>query len=197
MTPLYWFLAILVLLAAYIAWVYNRFVGLEQRRRGAWADIDAQLKRRWDLVPALVESVRGYAGHEMETLEAVAAARTRAMSGDRADAAASQRGENEAGLAHALRGVFLLVERYPALRADRNFLQLHGGLVGIEDDLQYARRYYNAVVRDLNTLRGRFPAGLVGALTGFRAAEFFQIDRDERAVPVIDLSGPAAEGGQP
>lgn len=194
MTPLYWFLAVLAVLAAYIAWVYNRFVGLEQRRRSAWADIDTQLKRRWDLVPALVETVRGYAGHESETFEAVAAARTRAMSGDRADSAAPQRSENEAGLASALRGVFLLVERYPALRADRNFLQLHEGLVEIEDDLQYARRYYNAVVRDLNTLRGRFPDGLVGGLTGFRTAEFFQIDRDERAVPTIDLTGPMPKG---
>lgn len=187
-------IVVALLLVSYAIWTYNRFVDLEQRRRGAWADIDAQLKRRWDLVPALVETVRGYAGHESGTFEAVAAARTLAMSGERTDSAARERGQNEAGLAAALRGVFGLVERYPALRADRNFLELHRGLVEIEDDLQYARRYYNAVVRDLNTLRGRFPSGSIGAIRGFEAAEFFQIENDERAAPKIDLGRRGIEG---
>jgi LemA protein len=167
---------------------YNRFVGLRQRLANAFSDIDVQLKRRWDLVPALVETVRGYAGHEHEVLAAVVAARGQAMDAPSGPEDLSQRSVKEAGLATALRGIFVLVEDYPALKADRNFLELHRGLVTIEDDLQMARRYHNAVVRDLNTLRQSFPSSLVGAAAGIVPGVFFQLDSDQRAVPTIDLA---------
>jgi LemA protein len=104
--------------------------------------------------------------------------------------------ETESGLARALRGIFVLVEDYPALKADTNFLELHKGLVDIEDDLQSARRYYNAVVRDLNTLRQSFPASLVGTAAGVSAGEFFQLDDEERAAPAIDLGPNRAPEGE-
>ena len=184
-----WLLLAVLPVLAYAIITYNRFVGLRQRQANAVSDIDVQLKRRWDLVPALVETVRGYAGHEHETLAAVVAARSAAMAAPADPAALPERADRESGLAGALRGVFALVEGYPALKADTNFLELHRGLVAIEDDLQSARRYHNAVVRDLNTLRQSFPAGLVGRAAGIGLGEFFQLDDAQRAVPVIDLGG--------
>lgn len=188
MTPLYWFLLGLSMVAGYVGYTYNRFVGLRQRLRNSYSDIDVQLKRRWDLTPALVEIVRGYAGHEHEVFRKIAAARGRAMAREGGPDSPQRRGADEAGLAHALRGLFLLAEDYPALRADRSFLQLHRALVVLENDLQYARRYYNAVVRDLNTLRDRFPSGAVGAVAGVPRAEYFQIEAEERAAPILDLA---------
>lgn len=194
MSPLGWLLLALLAVLAYGIITFNRFISLRQRLANAFGDIDVQLKRRWDLVPALVETVRGYAGHEHETLAAVVTARTAAMAAPADPAALPERGEKEAGLASALRGVFVLVEAYPALKADRNFLELHRGLVTIEDDLQHARRYHNAVVRDLNTLRQSFPASLVGAAAGIKEGEFFQLDHEQRAVPAIDLGTPRPAG---
>ena len=188
MSVLIWSLAAAAALLVYGIVTWNRFVGLGQRRLNAFSDIDVQLKRRWDLVPALVETVRGYAGHEHEVLAATVAARSRAMAAPTDPDSAPRRGEQEAGLAGALRGIFVLVEDYPALKADRNFLALHEGLVTIEDDLQSARRYYNAVVRDLNTLRQSFPAGVVGRAAGVQRAAFFQLDDDQRAVPAVNLA---------
>ena len=196
MSPAIWFLIGLSAIAGWAGFVYNRFVALRQRRENAYSDVDVQLKRRWDLVPALVETVRGYAGHEHAVLTEVTAARGRAMDAGGTVAASGERGEREAGLAAALRGVFVLAEEYPALRADRNFLELHRALVTIEDGLQHARRYYNAVVRDLNTLRGSFPAGLVGGATGFAPAEYFQLEADERAVPTVELGTSASVEGE-
>ena len=187
MSPLVWLLIVLLALLAYGIITFNRFIGLRQRLANAFSDIDVQLKRRWDLVPALVETVRGYAGHENEVLTAVVDARTEAMGAPSGRDGLPQRGEKEAGLATALRGIFVLVEDYPALKADSNFLELHRGLVDIEDDLQYARRYYNAVVRDLNTLRQSFPASVVGRAAGIAGAEFFQLDDEQRAAPAVDL----------
>jgi LemA protein len=196
MFPLGWFLLIVLAVAIYGVITFNRFIGLRQRLANAFSDIDVQLKRRWDLVPALVETVRGYAGHENEVLTAVVAARGEAMGAPSGPSELSQRGQKEAGLASALRGIFVLVEDYPALKADSNFLELHRGLVDIEDDLQSARRYYNAVVRDLNTLRQSFPASLVGSAAGITEGEFFQMDDEQRAVPAIDLGPTRAPGGE-
>jgi LemA protein len=167
---------------------YNGFVDLRQRLNNAFSDIDVQLKRRWDLVPALVETVRGYAGHEHEVLTSVTAARTAAMQAPADPSNRPQRGALEAGLASALGGIFVLAEDYPALKADTNFLSLHTSLVEVEDDLQSARRYYNAVVRDLNTKRHSFPANLVGQVAGIAEGQFFQLDDEQRAAPTIDLS---------
>ncbi len=182
---------IIVLLGVIIAYgvlTYNRFVSMRQRLTNAFSDIDVQLKRRWDLVPSLVETVRGYAGHENEVLTSVTAARTAAMLAPSDPASRSQRGAMETGLASALGGIFLLAEDYPALKADTNFLSLHHSLVEIEEDLQSARRYYNAVVRDLNTMRHSFPANLVGQVAHIAEGQFFQLDDEQRAAPTIDLA---------
>jgi len=196
MFPLGWLLFAVLAVLAYAVITFNRFIGLRQRMANAFSDIDVQLKRRWDLVPALVETVRGYAGHENEVLTAVVAARSEAMGAPSEPSGLPERGAKEAGLASALRGIFVLVEDYPALKADTNFLELHRGLVDIEDDLQSARRYYNAVVRDLNTLRQSFPASLVGTAAGVAVGEFFQLDDEERAVPAINLGPSRAPEGE-
>ncbi len=190
------FLILLVGLLIYATITYNRLVGLRQRCDNAFGDIDVQLKRRWDLVPALVEVVRGYAGHEHEVLAEVVAARGRAMASRSGPDGLTRRGDLETGLASALRGVFVLVEDYPVLKADRNFLDLHKSLVAIEDDLQHARRYYNAVVRDLNTLRQSFPASLVGAATGVSPGEFFQVEDEQRSVPDLELISRESSHGE-
>lgn len=172
--------------AVYVAWTYNRLVALNRRADGAWSDIDVQLKRRWDLVPALVAAVKGYAGHESGTLEGVVAARARAAGSAAAPVAA--RGESERGLAAAVSGVFALAEAYPDLKASANFLDLQKSLTQIEDQVQYARRYYNAVVRDLNTLVESFPSLAVAGPAGFRARDYFQLDSDaQRAAPQVKL----------
>lgn len=168
----------------YALWTYNRLVGLGKRAEAAWSDIDVQLKRRWDLVPALVATVEGYARHEAEALRGAVEARNRAARA----ATIGGRGESERGLASAVGGVFALAEAYPGLKADRNFLDLHRDLVEIEDTVQYARRYYNAVVRDHNTLARSFPALLVAHAAGLAERPFFQLDDDsQRAAPGVSL----------
>ena len=124
---------------------------------GAWADIDVQLKRRYDLIPNLVETVKGYAGHERETLEAVVDARSKAMSAQ----GPAEKGPAEGMLTEALKSIFALAEAYPQLRAVESFTQLQGTLNEIEDAVQNARRYYNAVIRDLNTRIAQFPSNIV------------------------------------
>jgi LemA protein len=171
----------------YAAWTYNRLVALNKRADGAWSDIDVQLKRRWDLVPALVAAVKGYASHESSTLESVVAARSRAT--ESASGSVSGRGESERSLASAVSGVFALAEAYPDLKANQNFLDLQTNLTRIEDQVQYARRYYNAVVRDLNTLVESFPSMLVAGPAGFRTRDYFQLaDESERAAPKVAIS---------
>ena len=149
----------------------------------AWSDIDVQLKRRYDLIPNVVESVKGYAGHERQTLEAVIDARNRAVSVQGAGPA--ERGQAEAALTTALRGLFALAEAYPQLRAVESFTQLQATLSQIEDAVQNARRYYNAVVRDLNTKVQQFPSNVVAGLFGFRNREFFEIPDAEREAPKV------------
>lgn len=178
--------AILVLLLFGLG-IHNRFVSLNQRADNAFSDVDVQLKRRWDLVNPLVEVVKGYAAHERDTLEEVIAARSRIKAAGQGTLDPDLRGKDEAELASALRGVFLLIEDYPALKADQSFLQLHQSLVKVEDDIQYSRRYFNAVVRDFNTLRQSIPSSFVGELTGVSLREFFQLEGQERAVPVVNL----------
>ena len=170
----------------YVIWTYNRLVGLVKRAEGAWSDIDVQLKRRWDLVPALVETVKGYAGHESSTLREVTEARTRAT--ESAARTPGGRGASERSLAAAVGGVFALAEAYPDLKASRNFLDLQKSLTEVEDNVQYARRYYNAVVRDYNTLVESVPSMLVASPAGFAPRDFFQLDdAAERAAPQVRL----------
>ncbi len=179
-------LAVLVLLAlgAFVALTYNGLARLRLLAANAWADIDVQLKRRHDLVPALVAVVKGHAGYERDTLESVVEARDRAT---RAGGPAAA-GEAEGALAASVRRIFALAEAYPDLKAGESFLSLQRSLTEIEDHIQNARRYYNAVVRDLNTRIAQFPANLVAGPLGFRPAEFFGLDDDaEQAPPAVDL----------
>lgn len=180
---------VVLLVLAYIAWTYNRLVGLSKRADGSWSDIDVQLKRRWDLVPALVETVKGYASHESKTLREVVDARsTAAQAGS-----IPHRGQSEGSLSSAVSRLFAVAEAYPDLKADASFRDLHKSLVDVENNVQYARRYYNAVVRDFNTLTETFPSTLVAAATGFSQRPFFQLDDAERAAPRVDFG--ASEPG--
>jgi LemA protein len=163
--------------------IYNSLVRLNVGADNAWSDIDVQLKRRTDLIPNVVETVKGYAGHERQTLEAVINARNRAVSAQAAGPA--ERGQAEGQLTAALRGLFALAESYPQLRAVESFTQLQGTLSQIEDAVQNARRYYNAVVRDLNTKIQQFPSNIVAGMFGFRNREFFEIPDAEREVPKV------------
>jgi len=187
--PMIWLILVIVALLVGVALVYNSLVRLREQADSAWADIDVQLKRRHDLVPNLVETVKGYATHEREALEAVVQARTAAISAE----GPGERGEAENGLAGALRSLFALSEGYPDLKANRSFLGLQDSLTEIEDHLQKARRYYNAVVRDYNIRTRQVPTNLVAGAFGFEVREFFQAEAAARAVPEVSLGGGATE----
>jgi LemA protein len=175
--------AILAVLAIAVIVIYNGLVSLRVRAENAWADIDVQLKRRTDLIPNVVETVKGYAAHERGTLEAVIAARQRAIAVQGGGPA--ERGQAEGALTGALRQLFALAESYPQLRAVESFTSLQGTLNGIEEAIQNARRYYNAVVRDLNTRIQVFPSNLVAGMFGFKTREFFEVPDSERSVPQV------------
>lgn len=178
-------LVVVIVLVVAIAGMYNALVRLRVLVDNAWADIDVQLKRRHDLIPNLVETVKGYASHEKSTFEEVVAARAKAMSAQTPEA----RGQAELGLSAALGRLFALAEAYPQLRAVESFTQLQGTLAQIEDAVQSARRYYNAVVRDLNTKIAQVPWNILASTFGFASREFFQLtDENERAVPSVTFS---------
>lgn len=165
---------------------YNRLVALRNRAEGSWSDIDVQLKRRHDLIQSLVETVRGYAKHERDTLDAIVAARSAATVALKDGAAAAAPAESE--FAKGIGRLFAVVEAYPDLKADQNFRQLHRSLVEVEEGIQNARRYYNAVVRDLNTRIQSFPDLIIARMMRFQERAFFELDAAaERAVPRIDL----------
>jgi LemA protein len=171
-------------LVVYGVWVFNRLISLRTRADNAWSDIDVQLKRRWDLVPRLVETVRGYARHEASTLQETVEARGRALEAQ----SVNDRGRAESDLARGTVQLVALAESYPDLKADEMFRSLHDDLVEVEDALQSARRYYNAVVRDLNTAMKVFPASLVARGLGFAPYEFFELDEPRQgAVPAVSL----------
>ena len=170
--------------ALWVMLTFNRLVRLRNQSRTAWADIDVQLQRRHDLVPRLVEVVKGYAAHERATLAAVTELRAQAQS---AHGAAVQ-GQAEDALSQALGRLIALREAYPELKANRNFAQLSAALVEVEDHLQYARRFYNGAVRDYNDTTQRFPALLVARGFGFDAAELFQAEGDSRAAPKLEMA---------
>ena len=182
---MFWWIVggVVALVLLYLAWTYNRLVSLNKRADGAWSDIDVQLKRRWDLVPSLVETVKGYARHESGTLENVVQARSEATQAG----SLAQRGETERGLSSAVGRLFALAEAYPELKASQNFQELQKSLVDVENNVQYARRYYNAVVRDLNTLVQSFPSNLLASAMGFGERTYFQLEDAERAVPRVDF----------
>jgi len=184
-------LAVIAFALIVVVGIYNGLVRLKVQCDNAWSDIDVQLKRRYDLIPNLVETVKGYAGHERETLEGVVAARNQAMS----TTTPAAKGEAEGVLTQALRQVFALAEAYPQLRAVESFSQLQQTLNQIEDTIQNARRYYNAVVRDLNTKIQQFPSNIIAGMFNFKPREFFEINIPaEREVPKVNFGSTGAAG---
>src|SRR3954470_15284044 len=179
------FLVILVVVVLALVGLYNRLVSLRVRSENAWSDIDVQLKRRADLVPNLVSTVKGYATHERETLDSVTQARTRAVAAQSAGPA--ERAQAEAALTNALRGLTVAVEGYPQLQASGGFWDLQSQLATIEDAIQTPRRYYNAVVRDFNTAISTVPSNFVAGPMGYKELEFFQAEAGERELPKVSF----------
>ncbi|HXV91089.1 MAG TPA: LemA family protein [Gemmatimonadales bacterium] len=172
-----------LVVAAWAIVTFNRLTHLRQLSDNAWADIDVQLKRRHDLIPAVVNVVKGHAAYERGTLEAVVVARSQAIEAT----GPAARARAEVPVEGSLHRIFAIAEAYPELKAVASFAELQRTLADVEDHLQNARRYYNAVVRDLNTKIAQFPANLVAGVTGFRPREFFGIeDAAERAVPRVE-----------
>jgi len=167
-------LGVAVLIIGWIIAVYNGLITLKNRTEEAWSDIDVQLKRRYDLIPNLVETVKGYATHESQTMEKVIAARSAAM-GAQTTAAKAQA---EDMLTNTLKSLFAVVEAYPDLKANQNFLQLQNDLKDAEDKIQAARRFYNANVRDFNTKIEVFPNNIIAARLAFKKYEFFEITNE-------------------
>src|SRR6202008_2135631 len=183
------FLGILALLVLFGIGMYNGLVRLKVHCDNVWANIDFQLKRRYDLIPNLVETVKGYAGHEKGTLEAVINARNRAMSAT----GPADKAQAENMLSGALKSLFALSEAYPQLRAIESFTSLQNSLSQIEDTVQNARRYYNAVVRDLNTKILQFHTNLFAGRRGFKQREFFEVtSAAEREAPKVSFGNPAS-----
>jgi len=175
-------LGIVVLLFLWIVGTYNGLVRLKNRTKEAWADIDVQLKRRYDLIPNLVEIVKGYAAHEKEVFEKVTEARSRAMGAE----TMKERAEAENILSDTLKTLFAVSEAYPDLKASANFLELQRELADTEDKIQAARRFYNGNVRDLNIKIESFPSNLIASARGFQKMEPFELaETVEREAPKI------------
>lgn len=172
-------LGVVVLLALIVIGMYNGLIRLKNRVDEAWADIDVQLKRRYDLIPNLVETVKGYAAHEKETLDRVISARNSAMQaqagGDKAEV---EKAEN--ALSSTLKSIFALSEAYPDLKANTNFLELQRELSDTENKIQASRRFYNTNVRDFNTKLQVFPTNMIANMLGFKSREFFEAAAEEK-----------------
>ena len=174
---MYIVLGIILVVILWAVILYNRFVSLGNRTKEAWSDIDVQLKRRYDLIPNLVETVKGYAKHESSAFENVTKARSAAMGAQGAEA----KGAAELSLAGALKSVFAIAEAYPELKANQNFLALQNELSDTENKIQAARRFYNSVVQELQNALEQFPSNLIGNMFKFKTREFFQLDASEAA----------------
>ncbi len=167
---------IVVIIIGWLIAVYNRLVTLKNRAKEAWSDIDVQLKRRYDLIPNLVETVKGYAAHEKEVFEKVTEARAKAISAQ----GLAEKGQAENMLSGTLKSLFAVAESYPELKANQNFLELQRELTDTEDKIQAARRFYNGNVRDLNTQIETFPTNVMAGAFGFQKMEFFEIGEAEK-----------------
>jgi len=175
-------LGILILLFLWVIGTFNGLVRLKNRAKEAWADIDVQLKRRYDLIPNLVETVKGYATHEKEVFEKVTEARAKAMGAK----TMKEKGEAENFLSSTLKTLFAVAENYPDLKASVNFLELQRELTDTEDKIQAARRFYNGNVRDLNIKIESFPANLIASAFGFQKMELFELEEArEREAPTV------------
>ncbi|MBU1314197.1 LemA family protein [Pseudorhizobium marinum] len=183
---MYILLGIVVLVVLYGVFLYNSLVKSRQMAEEAWSGIDVQLKRRADLIPNLIETVKGYAAHEKSTFEEVVALRNRAQSVPAGDVAG--RAEVEGMLSQALGKLFALAEAYPDLKANQNFLELQTSLETIEGEIQMARRYYNGAARELNVKVESVPSNIVASQFGFAKREYFEIeDPADRAVPSVQF----------
>ncbi len=183
----------LVVLVAiiYFITVFNLFVRARQMVNEGWSGIDVQLKRRHDLIPNIVEAVKGYSGHERTTLEDIAQIRAKGLDSDNP----KLRAEGENSLTQSIKSLFAVAESYPDLKASESFLSLHKALVEVEDNIQYARRYYNGAVRNINIMVESFPSNIVASMSGFRRMEYFEVEMStEREAVKVDL-GDAAPGG--
>jgi len=180
-------LAVVAVVVIYIALVFNSLVRTRQMANEAWSGIDVQLKRRSELVPNLVETVKGYAGHERGTLDEVTRLRGAAQAVPSGDIA--QRAQAEGALSAALGRLMALSENYPDLKASANFLGLQQQLADLENELQMARRYYNGTVRNLNVMVQSFPSNLIAGIFGFAPRDFFELsDANERNAPQVELA---------
>ena len=178
MNPLYIILGILGAIVLWAIFAYNRFITLINRTKEAWSDIDVQLKRRYDLIPNLVETVKGYATHERQAFENVTKARAQSMQAT----SPAAKGQAENMLTGALKSLFAVAEAYPDLKANQNFAQLQSELSDTENKIQAARRFYNGNVRDLNTSIETFPSNLIANMFKFEPREFFELEEAEAAV---------------
>jgi len=181
-------LAIVVVLGAYLLITYNGLVSMRNRIENAWAQIDVQLKRRYDLIPNLVETVKGYAAHERETLEAVIQARNLAMTAQ----GPHDQAEAENMITGALKSVFALSEAYPDLKANENFLNLQEELTGTEGRIAYARQFYNDTVYRYNTKVQSVPSNIVANQFNFAEREYFEVDEAARGTVEVDFGRPDA-----
>ena len=174
---------IAVVIVLWIILAFNRLVTLRNRTKEAWSDIDVQLKRRYNLIPNLVETVKGYAAHERELFEKVTKARAMAMQAQ----TVKEKGEAENMLSGTLKSLFAVAENYPDLKASTNFLELQRELRDTEDKIQASRRFYNTNVRDLNIKVESFPTNIVAGLLGFKKRDFFEAEGGEREVPKVNF----------
>ncbi|MBS0457702.1 MAG: LemA family protein [Proteobacteria bacterium] len=180
---IHWFVLVPALLVAWAVWTYNRLVRLRNQVKTAWADVDVQLTRRHDLIPNLVAAVKAYASHEKALLENVAALREQAL----ATRSPQRLGQVEGQLEQGLSSLLAVQEAYPDLKANQNFAQLQADLVKVEDHLQYARRFYDGAVRDLNDGIQKFPDSLIAGAFGFAPAEFFSAADGARAAVAVGV----------
>lgn len=179
---MYIILGIVIIVIVWFVASYNSFVSLANRTKEAWADIEVQLKRRYDLIPNLINTVKGYAAHEQSAFEKVTEARAKAMAGGGAN---SEHAEAENMLTGALKSVFAIAEAYPDLKANQNFAELQRELSDTENKIQSARRFYNGNVRDLNIKTEQFPSNIIAGIFSFKKMEFFDIPDDgEESKPV-------------
>lgn len=178
------FIVLVFAVIVFLIGLYNRLIVLRNRVDNSWAQIDVQLKRRWDLIPRLVETVKGYMQHEASTLEAVIAARNFATNAH----GVAEQGQAENQLAGALKSLFAVAEAYPDLKADVGFQKLQDELTGTEDKIAYARQFYNDSVMSFNTAIQSFPANVVAGMFGFAVREYFEIDQAMAEPPAVDFS---------
>ena len=178
-------IGLIVLVLIWFMATYNKLVGLRNNVEASWKQVDVQLQKRYDLIPNLVETVKGYAAHEKETLERVIQARNMAMQAS----GAREHSEADNMLTGALKSIFALAEAYPDLKANQNFLMLQQELANIENKIAYSRQHYNDVVRDYNTVQQQFPANLVAPMAGAKPGDYFELEEPAaREVPKVSFS---------